>query len=145
MRYITVVILLLLSVSHVNAQDYNSTIVGTWSLNIDNTLELMEGSTKTNFDRMSDDKRNDIKNAFSQRKFQFWANGDFQVQWYDGKNQNNAKGYWSASNDNLTVEIDGKSTIYTIREVSNARLARMILVKKTGNVGLFKTLSFNRQ
>lgn len=142
MRYITVTILLLVSVCHVSAQEYNTTLVGTWALNIDNTVELMEGLNKTNFYRMPDDKRSDIKNTFRQRTFQFWANGDFQVQWYDGKNQKNATGHWSASKENLTIEIDGKSTIYTVREVGNAR---MILVKKAESVGLFKTLSFNRQ
>jgi len=126
----------LLSFNKLSAQ----TIEKRWSMDIDRTMELMDGVQRTNFNNIPSEKRDQIKQDFSQRTFQFYQNQTFEVQWNDGRKSSSAQGKWSIAGQELIITIDNKQSVYSIRELNSTTL---VIEKVDAKTGLFKVLAFN--
>lgn len=140
-RLVTVIFggILLLSID-VTAQQNPTNLIGEWTLNYQETLDLMSTETKAKYDSIDASFQGQMQNQLSSQTFTFNSDTTFQVS--AGGYTNN--GNWNINNDQLILTFaSGAQTTQTIESLNENQLILKI-VQDPNSEALFQRIYLSK-
>lgn len=134
--YVTSVILLI--TTSVRAQQ--NSIIGTWQLNLSETIALMDSITKQKFDSLDQGVKTRIETSMSDRTFVFASSGDITVHWKAHDTARTSSGTWQTSGETLTITFGDDEQLFSY-ELTGSNL----ILRNTVPSGLFSNLYLTLQ
>lgn len=131
--YIFFTILLLMTLS---ASAQQNPIIGTWQLDLAQTIGLMESSTKQKFDNLDQNVRTRMEVSMSGRVFSFASNGNVTINWQAQGNAITSSGTWHLTGETLSLTMDGDVQQFTYELTAGSHLT----LHNTTPSGLFSNL-----
>ncbi|MFY0651639.1 MAG: hypothetical protein JXQ96_06375 [Cyclobacteriaceae bacterium] len=117
--------ILILSINSAIAQDNSiqenrESLIGTWALDYNKSIDQIDSSSKTHYDGLSNEKKNRIADSFTGRKMIFGEDGTYTLQLNRGMV---VSGTWELT-DELTILIglDGKQFEQKIISISSSEM-----------------------
>lgn len=138
-RYIIVAGLMCLG-SSLMAQE--NSIEGTWQMDVDRSVAMMTGATRSRYDSLAADKQLKVKSAMNGRIFKFLSEGKITVIWKSGTQQRESLGEWKYGPNpgTLQITIDNKIQPFDYHFVDG-----VLQLTSSEGAGFFSTLCFTRQ
>jgi hypothetical protein len=138
MKKIYLITLLLLPFQS-NAQDL---LIGTWSINLNETLERLKEYPDSNYATLPDNTKKKIINSFNGRQFIFNQDGTVTILWSSDNKENKVFGKWKQDTvtKRLVLVIQNTNHYYDIEKLS----ATILILKSDNTSGVFKELFFQR-
>lgn len=135
MRRILYITLFLLLVQQLKAQQ--TSLVGTYQVDLIKTLELMEGEWKQKYDGLEAPAKERANLSMADRVFVFHDNGQIEVRWKVNGTDKTATGTWELKEeDKLIIKIGEQTTQYTVSRPTNSDL----VLKNASGKGFFNNL-----
>jgi hypothetical protein len=136
------IIITLILVTPLLTKAQTSTIQGSWTLDIDETINVLSQEDKLRYDTLADNIKTRAKNAMDGRVFVFNENGAASVSYSVRGQARSATGTWAYEEATKTLEIviDEVHYVYTCQQPSVNSLILVAAVKD----GFFNSLYFNR-
>ena len=136
--YLILSILLFITTS-VHAQQ--NTIIGTWQLDLTESIALMDNNTRQKFDGLDQSVKARIETSMSDRTFIVASNGDLTVHWKAQDSPRTSSGTWQTSGETLTITLDGDAQQYSYELITGNHL----ILRNTIPSGLFSNLYLTLQ
>jgi hypothetical protein len=126
--------ILLLAATALRAQQNSFT--GTWQLDLEETIGLMEPATRQKFDALDPGARSRAEVSMTGRTFLFNSNGTVTVNWKAQGHPRTSSGTWAVSGDTLSITIDGEVQQYTYEVAAR----RHLILRNATQLGFFTNL-----
>lgn len=117
-------------------------LIGTWELDFDKSIGQIKSKSKSHYDGLKNDRRDRIKNSFSQRKVTFGSGGSYVL---DVRSDRQVTGTWKlVGDDTLLISLnDGSEHYQKIEKVNPVSLTLNLGGAETKN-RLFDKWSLKR-
>jgi len=113
-------------------------LIGSWRIDLNKAIELMEEPHKSQFDSLSEEVKTRAFNSMRDREFTFEENGNFTGRWKSREADKISTGTWSVAGEYLTLVVDNQSIEYEVTFDSFGNLVLKGLEKN----GFFYNLYF---
>jgi hypothetical protein len=138
-KFYTIVLLLLLSQKG-NAQQKD--LIGSWRVDINQTLLLMEQGVKLKYDSIPENLKGNGFSAFENRQFHFLQNDSIYIQWTMNEKKFRSAGIWRKNENQtgITITIENRSSSFTYEFVSSTSMILRAVDKR----GFFNNIYLRR-
>lgn len=136
----TVIVLLLLTAASTQAQQWN----GTWRVNLNKTLSLMDTEWQDRYDSLTTNGRTRANNTMANREFIFASDGTVTINWKSQDTDKQSAGTWSStgtSGGTLTITVDGR----VVEFAYEFRSASVLILRSSEKRGFFNNLWLEKQ
>lgn len=135
MKRILYMALLMLLVQQLNAQQIS--LSGSYQVDLNKTLELMEGEWKQKYDGLEMQAKERANQSMGDRIFIFQEGGQIEVRWKVNGSDKAVTGTWELKEeDKLIIKIGEQTTQYTFNLLSENGL----ILKNASGKGFFNNL-----
>ena len=129
--------ILLSAIVHTKLIAQNERFIGSWRIDMDKTLAIMDASVKIRYDTLSEEVHARAVNAMKDREFMFSKDGSVAVNWTAGSGPRVSTGTWRIdSSPNLLIRIGEGITGFSYEFPSENTL----ILRASGKKGFFDNL-----
>jgi hypothetical protein len=130
--------MLLIAITHTKSIAQNEKFVGTWRIDMDRTLSIMDGNVKARYDTLSAEGHARAVNAMKDRVFAFSEDGSVAVNWTSRSGRRVSSGTWVVDEApaNLLIKIGERTTGFSYEFPSGTTL----ILRGKGKRGFFDNL-----
>lgn len=123
-RTLPVLILLLLVCSFATNAQSSQDLIGTWNVNYDATIDLMNSSIRAKYDTLGSSIQTQMRSEMSSQQFIFNGDNSFQAK----VQSQSQTGNWSLEGKRLNIDFgNGAITKQTIQSISNSTMVLKIV------------------
>lgn len=117
-------VILLSAITHTKAIAQNDKFIGTWRIDMDRTLDIMDGDVKARYDTLSAEAHTRAVNAMKDREFVLKATGEISVKWRSPNGERTSVGRWSIDRSGkiLSIIMDKRTVAYEVEALSQKEM-----------------------
>lgn len=121
-----------------SAHEQQNSVVGTWQVNLESTIELMDSGLKERYDTLPGHIKAQADGSMTGKTFTFNQNGSVTIQWNVNAVAKTASGTWqlTSGGSRLVVAVGGLEIEYQVEWEGNDGL----ILRNTKAGGLFTNL-----
>lgn len=115
---------LLSAVVHTKSVAQNQKFFGSWRIDMDRTLAIMNSDVKRLYDTLSTEAHTRAVNAMKDHQFAFSEDGGVAVNWTAGSQPRVSRGNWAINDPpgDLQISVGGRTTVYSYEFPSKTTL-----------------------
>lgn len=109
---------------HTKSIAQNEKFIGSWRIDMDRTLVIMDAGVKIRYDTLSTETHSRAVNAMKDHEFTFSKDGSVAVNWTAGSEPRISRGNWSVDKPrgDLLITVGKRTTVYSYEFPSGTTL-----------------------